>query len=257
MRISPIAQSYKNQYTPLRGDVSFGAFNYKKLDGLTYDKYKNLSLVDKLKFRLLTPLFMKRDVRMNYYAACHSCQYFDKLYGRDNYTLMIIGRSVASIGETIGLLGRDVKFLPMSAISDSLPESIEHIDVYRKYLASIGLTKEFIEKNPKRSFILMDFVSSGGTLENAHKFLSRSDLLGNPDRLQTISVQRAMGVDNLATSYLELLFMFSRFKTYSPISSLSLMQLDKTFEKLKPESGFEDKRNLFLFNIMRRIEKDR
>lgn len=243
-------------------NVSFGAkpvrVNCKKLEGLTYDKYKNLSFLTKLKYRIRTPLMIRHDADVNYKAALKTMSYFDNLYGADNYTLMIIGRSMATIGETVGLLGRDVKLLPMSGLSNGLPANIKNVDVYRKYLESIGLTKNFIEKNPNRKFILLDFVSSGESLENAHKFLSRPDLLGNPARLGTASTQEVLNENNfLLDVYMRLLFMCSQLKAYSPVRRLELNNLDKVFESLSCSPATKDKRNLFLFNVMRKVAKYR
>ena len=252
MQIRPVTPQYNNKY-PIKPEVSFG-LNCQKLQGLTYEKYKDLSFWDKLKFKMLSPMGIKRDARASYYAARSAQSYLDSHYGRDNYTVMIVGRSMATIGETMRLLGRDVRFLPMSDLSNGMPKEIENVGVYKKYLDSISLTKEVIENNPERHFLLVDYVSSGESLKNAHRFLSRPDLLGHPDRLRPIPSQMLLGYNSFMASCLELLFLTSNLKKYSPIRSLILTELDKTFERLQPNPNRKDKRNLFLFNIMRKIE---
>lgn len=272
MEVRPVNLQYKNNVQVYRAIdcssvnkiqshnyvASFGqkfpAVNYSKLDNLTYQKYKSLSFFDKLKVKFITPLSIKRDAQATYYAARCAKGYLDEHFGRDDYTLMIIGRSLASVGETIGYIGGDVKLLPMSGLSYGLPESIEHVDVYKKFLNSIGLNKKFIEENPDRHFILLDYVSSGGTLKNAHKFLSRPDLLGNFDRLEILPANLLFRNNRFLGVGLELLCLFSKLKKYSPVSSLNLSELDKTFERVLPEPKYKDKRNLFLFHIMRKVE---
>lgn len=259
MQINPVSMQYYYN-TRNSAQVSCGmklsGLNCKKLEGLTYDKYKDLSFFDKLKFSIFTPLSIRRDARANFYAARSARRYLDDKCGRDNYTVMVVGRSMASIGETMRDLGRDVRFLPMSQLADGMPENIEHVDVYKKYLDSIGLTKELIESNPEHHFVLIDYVSSGESLRNAHKFLSRPDLLGHPERIEMVPSQLLMG-NNIMSSGLELLYMCNGFKKYSPISQLGLNELGKTFDSLQPNPRYIDKRNLFLFNIMRKIERYR
>ncbi|MCM1009315.1 MAG: hypothetical protein NC390_00365 [Fusobacterium sp.] len=259
MQISPVSMQYYSN-TRNSAQVSCGMklprLNCKKLDGLTYDKYKDLSFLDKLKFRLFTPLSIRRDARANFYAARSARRYLDDKCGRDNYTVMVVGRSLASIGETMRDLGRDVRFLPMSQLADGMPKNINNVEVYKKYLDSIGLTKELIEANPKHHFVLIDYVSSGESLRNAHKFLSRPDLLGNPERIEMVPSQLLVG-NNIMSSGLELLYMFHGLKKYSPVSQLGLEELGKTFDRIQPDPLYKNKRNLFLFNIMRKIERYR
>lgn len=255
MQIRPITLQYSTKYQnpSAKPDLSFG-LNCKRLQDLTFEKYKNLSFLEKLKYRFITPLRIKHDALVNYYAARRTKISLDEYFGRDNYTAMIIGRSMATIGETMRYLGSDVRILPMSGLSDGLPKEIKHVDVYKSFLDSIGLTKEFIEQNPKRNFILIDFVSSGSSLKNAHKFLSRPELLGNSERLQLISSQELLGTRDIMASYLETLFMLQNLKKYSPVSRLNLTELDKTFESLQPMPEFKQKRELFLYNIMRKVD---
>lgn len=258
MQIMPVTPRYYNRNS---SQVSCGMklprLNCSKLEGLTYEKYTELSFWDKLKFKIFSPLSIKRDARANYYAARSAQNYLDNQYGVGNYTLLIVGRSMASIGETMRHLGRDVRFLPMSDLANGIPKNIEHVDVYKKYLDSISLTKELIENNPQHNFVLVDYVSSGESLKNAHRFLSRPDLLGHPERLQTIPSQMLLGYNSFMASCLEILFLTSHLKKYSPVRHLALTELDKTFERAKPNPNRKDKRNLFLFNIMRRIENYR
>lgn len=255
MQIRPITLQYSTKYQnpSAKPDLSFG-WNCKRLQDLTFEKYKDLSFLEKLKYRFITPLKIKHDALVNYNCARRTQNRLDRYFGTDNYTAMIIGRSMASIGETMQHLGCDVKILPLSGLSYGLPNEIKHVDVYKSFLNSIGLTKDFIEQNPKRNFILIDFVSSGSSLHNAHKFLSRPDLLGNPERFKLMSSQELLGGKDFIAPYMDTLFLLQNLKKYSPVSRLNLTELDKTFERAQPMPEFKQKRELFLYNIMRKVD---
>ncbi len=263
LNIQPAAVSRENLRRPaekMAGDeFAFGArmsdVCLKKINSLTLEKYRQMSFFEKLKLRLITPFAIKRDAKANFYAARSAKNYLDHYYGTGNYTAIIIGRSMASVGETMRLIGRDVRILPMSNLADGMPKNIENVDVYRKFLESVNLTREIIENNPKHNFLLIDYVSSGASLKNAHKFLSRPDLLGNPDRFTPISSQMLLGFNGIMASCLDCLFMLSRFKKYSPIGQLPLTKLNKVFERLQPDPYYEKERGLFLFETMRRVDK--
>ena len=134
MQISYVTPLYNNYIPPQTKRTPAFGINCRKLEGLTYDTYKDLSFWDKLKFKIFCPTSIKRDAIANYRAARCARSYLDRFYGRNNYTVMIVGRSMATIGETMKLLGRDVRFLPMSGLSNIIPENIENIGTYKKYV---------------------------------------------------------------------------------------------------------------------------
>ena len=115
-------------------------------------------------------------------------QKFDKKYGKGNYTVICIGRSVSSVGKVLGYkIGEDnVKNIPMSGASRYFTDlkyvnSLEKngsIDNFRKYLNSIGLKKEDIE-NSDRKYIILDYRVTGKSLLGASKLMRRDDVLGD------------------------------------------------------------------------------
>lgn len=156
--------------------------------------------------------------------------YFDFICNSKNYTVISIGRSLASIVEILGKKKRDVVCLPLSNLSDGLPAEIKHIDIYRDFLKSKGLTKEIIEANPERRYMLVDNTISGVSLQNAKSFLSREDLLGNPQRLEIVSAKDIFGEKYKKLS-LDLIFANGILQQYSPVGRLDINNLENVFKQ--------------------------
>lgn len=161
MRVLPITPQYnRNNVSSARkaapplacNDVSFEAH------------LPHLHLKEKCKKSLFS-LDMSISSWLNCYAARHANSVLDDRYGKGNYTVMVVGRSMASVGETMRLMGRDVRFLPLSGLTFGLDCNIAHIDVYRNYLRSIGLTKDIIAQNPEHKFLLIDYACTGNSLK--------------------------------------------------------------------------------------------
>ena len=204
------------------------------------------SFVPKFLKRMLVPKDVKEKAKFHCYLADKMKLYFDFNYGRGNYTVISIGRSLASVVETLGKKRRDVVCLPLSGLSYELPTKIKNIDVYREFLKSKGLTKEIIAANPDRHYVLVDNSISGRTLRNAKTFLSREDLLGNPDRLEIRSAEEIYGdkYNKLSMTYL---FASDEFQEFSPVGCLHLQDLKYTFEQAnyKTCGMYETKSRLF------------
>lgn len=112
--------------------------------------------------------------------------YCDKIFGKDKYVLIIIGRSVSSIGKVLGYkIGEDrVINIPMSFanhyLSDELLNKLKlngSIDKFKEFLAGLGLTKDKIENSDKK-YVILDFCATGKSLNGARNLLTRSDMLG-------------------------------------------------------------------------------
>lgn len=204
------------------------------------------SFVPKFIKRMLVPKDVKKKAKFHCYLADKMKLYFDFNYGRRNYTVISIGRSLASVVETLGKKRRDVVCLPLSGLSYELPSEIKNIEVYREFLKSKGLTKEIIAANPDRHYVLVDNSISGRTLRNAKTFLSREDLLGNPDRLEIKSAEEIYGdkYNKLSMNYL---FASDEFQEFSPVGCLHLQDLKYTFEQAnyKTCGMYETKSRLF------------
>ena len=111
----------------------------------------------------------------------------DKQYGKDNYTVIVVGRSLSSVGKVLGYkIGeKNVVNIPMSSASyyceDTYHRSLERtgkIDSFRKYLNSTGLKKEEIEASD-RKYIVLDYCISGNALRGATRLITRDDVLGS------------------------------------------------------------------------------
>ena len=129
---------------------------------------------------------------------------FDKKYGKGKYKVIVIGRSLSSIGKVLGYkIGEEnVINIPMTSASQYLNNRyIEvlkekgDIDKFRDFLASVGLTKEKIQSSDKK-YIILDYCVSGDSLKGAKNLLTRDDLLGSKN-IVTKDVMKCITNKNL------------------------------------------------------------
>jgi hypothetical protein len=113
----------------------------------------------------------------------------DKKYTPGNYTVIIIGRSMSSIGKVLGYkIGEEnVINIPMSNARKFLdPEKIKEIsqtkemDSFLKFLKHLGLSKEDVENSGKQ-YVLTDYCYTGFSLEGANCLLK--SIWENPKNL--------------------------------------------------------------------------
>lgn len=91
----------------------------------------------------------------------------------NGFIFVSVGRSPAFLAKYLEFQGKEVKYCPISNIrhyTEFLPYFVQK---YKKYLDSIGLTNEFVQKTQK-PIIITDYTYWGGTLDNF------SDLLAMP-----------------------------------------------------------------------------
>lgn len=180
----------------------------KSLKSITKSEYDSLTEVEKelLRSTLNKPAKkikageLLQDIKIHQYAAESIRQSLDKEYGAGNYVVIAIGRSLSSISKLLGIkIGEEnVKNIPLSSLQDINPNGRDpfcqwgkqnDIITYKKFLSSIGLTRETVEKSNKK-FIIMDYVYSGMSLKSAYKILTSDYFLGNKNRnITAISVQ--------------------------------------------------------------------
>ena len=227
--------------------------NAEPIDRINFSK---LSLLDKLKLRVLTPARLKALAKVNCSIALDSKIYLDEMYGKNNYTVISVGRSLASIAETMKDLGANTLMLPMSGLKKGLPEQIPNIRILKQYLNQIGLTKEILEKNPHHRYILFDYMYTGNSLYSALKLLQNNELLGKTNNLSIISINQILD-SRLKHENLEMLFSFNRFKEFAPIGKLNILNLENIFSQANSNSAQELQgniskylRNLFRFNVI-------
>lgn len=263
MQINSIYPQYEKKYVGINSTPRI-KFN-SSCDEFVLQKEKNInfkgSIISDFFKRLRVSNTMKDDAGFHCYLAGYMKRYFDFEYGTKNYTVISIGRSMASLVETLGKKNRDTVCLPLSNLSNGLPENIKYIDVYRDFLKSKGLTKEIIEKNPHRHYILVDNSITGDSLNNAKEFLSREDLLGNPNRLEIASAENIFS-NKYYELRLDMLFNSAHFQKYSPIGWLDINDLSlafkqgdyKTCEEYSEKKALKQK-ELFDFVVQDKINK--
>lgn len=138
-------------------------------------------------------LTIEEIVKIHDSSACMIKNNLDEKYGENNYIVIPIGRSLSSIGKALELkIGKDnVKNIPMSNIyrfhnnCEPLQEetvqkflNLEGSAAYKEYLTSIGLDKKNVENSGKQ-YIILDFSSSGTSIEGSKMLLSSNEFLGN------------------------------------------------------------------------------
>ncbi len=257
--ISMLISSYKNNHTFQGKRVKIK--NCQLLLGsslqMQSENFTQISPVKKFLIRKFSPERLKELAMVNCDVAEKVKNYLDNLYGRDNYTLIAVGRSLATVAETVKLLGGDAKIIPLSQMRHSLPKEIKDTDVYKKYLDHVGLSRKDLTNNAKRKYILMDFAVSGMSLENTEQMLKNENFLGNLQNLTRIELNTIPGISKTKD-----LFYFERFKHFSPVGKLPIEKFGDTFIQAKPETCRELSgnvssflRKLFCFNVIDAFSK--
>lgn len=179
----------------------------KKLQKITKNEYNSLTEKEKSELRLKINNLpdaqeIKTDVKMHRFAAEAIRQVFDAQYGKGNYVVVPVGRSLSSISRLLAMkIGEEnVKNIPMSNMQKYYVEALdfgvymsnmEHFknqkgyNEVKKYLDSVGLSKDDVEKSGK-AYILMDYKCSGMSLGAAYAILS-SDLFCSDEKMRMTS----------------------------------------------------------------------
>ncbi len=133
--------------------------------------------------------------KIHAYAADCIQNTFDKRFGKNNYLVILIGRSLSSIGKSLGLkIGeKNVVDIPMSCadrfftFAGSLSEYQKFLDsvkqedglkTFLRYLKKHNLSKKDIETSGK-NYILMDYCFTGESLKGAEQFFKSDEIWGN------------------------------------------------------------------------------
>lgn len=235
----------ENTYSILKNSVWYRSENvfpekYAKKASLLLNLIKNmtgieyLNLTPKQQFILdkVMPESIIKDANRNYNIACALRSYMEEHFGDfKSYTILSIGRSLATCCETLSHMGADIKFLPMSGLREkhcNYDITSRGLSAYGKYLSSVGLSKEEIRNNPTHKYIIMDYTSTGNSLRNVHEFLIRDELLSDAPNIQTLSSEEAL--DFIGNGILS----GQLLKRYSAISQLHLNELENVFEAAEP-----------------------
>ena len=204
---------------------------FMKLKNYTPEEYSKLNTVDKTILRalyscLIPPYnkdFYKNTEIIHEHVTDFIKNDFDKKYGENNYVVISIGRSLSSITKVLGYkIGEEnVKNIPMSnaprfqyinAVENLSEDSISE---FKKYLSSIGLSKEDVQKS-KKHFILTDFCATGQSLNGARLLFESDRMYGNLSNFhhQDVSWSIPHSLWDFRLSLRDY-FLNSKFKRYS------------------------------------------
>ena len=176
---------------------------------------------------------MLKDARRNYDIACALRLYLKEHFGNfKEYTLLPVGRSLATCCEALSHMGADIKFLPLSGLrghEDSFGKvAPQEVSAYKKYLSFMNLSKEQIRNNPTHKYIIMDYTSTGRSLKKAYDFFTREELLSNAPNIEMLSTE-----DSLEFKYNGMLSN-ELLKRYSSISQLNIGEFENVFKAADP-----------------------
>lgn len=225
--------SFKGQSVLPTDTIEFSAENiYKnalsKLNKITKKEYQSLTPKEKeiLRTKIQTKRFSKA-VKLHDFAANNIIDFMDKKYGKNNYVIISIGRSLSSICKMLELkIGKEnVKNIPMSDMgrfysTDNLSSiekfsKLKGFDSFKKYLKSIGLTKEIVE-NSNKNYIIIDYTCSGRSLSAAYSILTSNLLLGNTqENIHRIPISRILPKNNSESIFLDDIFYTHGYKDFS------------------------------------------
>lgn len=174
-----------------------------KLQKITKEEYLSLTKNEKriLRKKIEKTSFLENiktvnadeTVALHEFCANSIKKVLDKKYGEGNYVAIPIGRSLSSIGKALSLkIGEEnVKNIPMSILEnfyfpndENGEKAIEKFSKtkgfkdFKKLLASMGLSKEEV-LNSDKQYVLLDYTSSGISLEAGFRILNSKEFFGN------------------------------------------------------------------------------
>lgn len=196
----------------------------------------------------------------------------DSMYGAGNYVFIPIGRSLSTIGKSLGYkIGEDsIKQLPISNAKRflNLEKCNEDFDALIKYLNSIGLSKKEIKKSGKH-YIFADYCDTGRSLRGVKNLLTSDRIYGNSDNLHFEDVMEFLSdvlpkkVPSECVPYkypdfgadFKSMLAWGHFKKYSLSDKCYSLNETKNMV-IKPEK-YEYEMNLFLFKLLDNEMKQR
>ena len=234
-----------NPETILKGFKSFSKEEYLNLSKSEINCLKDAynELAAKQNIFSLKKLEQIHDVTSNRLK-----EVFDSQYGKNNYIVLILGRSLSSIGKMLGYkIGeKNVINIPFSSGSRFYTPSVSQ-EQYKKFLDKLkneGDIKDFInyletKKISKsdvelsgKEYILTDFCVSGKSLKGANQLFKSDFILGNKmhnihaqDALKIFPKYSEMNTDQQSFfDTLRTLLLGNRLKPYSFVKQCALLQ---------------------------------
>lgn len=261
MKITNVSQNIQNSVPAFEGHnlhIKQCSRILNSVPEINPQTYKKMSFLSKFFLRSFTPDRVKELAKTTCDITSKLKQRFDEKYGENNYMVIAVGRSIASIAETLNFMGGESKVIPLSELPYYLPPQIQDVDTYRNYLEQNGLSKKVISENPKKMFILMDYAVSGDSLVTAKEFLEKPELLGKSDNFIDKEINQIVKNFKILN-----LFYYERFKNFAPVGKLPLDKLRYVVMQSNSKTSKEGRgnicqymRKLFLFNILDCINKD-
>ncbi len=275
----------KSDILELRQNQNFKK-GLNKFRNLTLSEYKSLSDTEKIAMRnriLFTKAaeysHFKDFTEQHSFASEAIKQNLDNEYGENNYTVIMIGRSLATIGKALGAkIGeKRVKFLPMSDFSflSELKNPNDYINFInainnkcnkkdlKNFLAQNDLTKEKVEES-KHKYIIMDYIFTGDSLKSAYALLTQDDILGNKNNnLTYISINELLPEKQEISDKILSNLYHEYYKMYSHIGTSHNLTKNKLNNAIRYTNFYSNSQieemKLFIFalydEIFNKIEK--
>ena len=145
------------------------------------EKYKKLSRKEIDILREYGEIFKQTDKRTINFIINFGKQFSQRLQEKypNSFTFVSVGRSPVFLAKYLEFQGEDVKYCPISDIANGFFKPGEYssgfIKEYKKYLDSIGLTKEFVQTT-KKPIIITDYTYEGCSLSNFRMLLASPEI---------------------------------------------------------------------------------
>ena len=180
----------------------------------------------------------------------------DKKYGQGNYVVIVIGRSLSSIGKSLGYrIGeKNVINIPMSYARRFITDEGYHelnnanaMKIFKNYLNSIGLTKEEVHNSGKK-YVIADYCINGDSLAGAQVLLKSPSLLGANENIVGWNVIKDYVAANPKDSKINDVMSRCSFKLFAFVDKCGWLG-DMQKAVINPEKASESTR-LYWFRIL-------
>lgn len=147
----------------------------EKYNQFTAKNFKELSPDDYKILKARTETLFQNEFEAMCDMAELTEKWLDKMYGKDNWVFVSIGRSLEGLADALAYKGHDTKILPISGIhslnltADEIAHQ-EDFKIYEKFLKKNGISKSAIEKD-RRHYVFADYCYSGATIQTVKKLL--------------------------------------------------------------------------------------
>ena len=146
------------------------------------EEYKGLSNTDITILRNYQKFFLE-DESINY--VFNFITKFGKVFSKrmhekfpNGFTFVSVGRSPAFLAKYLEFQGEEVKYCPISNINFGFEEKFytpHFVETYKRYLDSIGLTKETVI-NTQKPIIIVDYNYQGHSLKNFKSLMALPEI---------------------------------------------------------------------------------